>query len=115
MKPIKFIWTQTGNPSLASVVKADAEFAERVRKSIANFEESLEEYANSDRFDEIDILFSCNQLSNNDIAMNDVGNENRMFVFLVLNNKSMEQILKSIITEKYTHLVYLSLIDSIKG
>lgn len=115
MKPIKFIWTQTEEPYMASSVKSDPEFAERVRKSIANLEDWLEEYADSDRWDEIDMLIPCNQLVNNDITMNDVGNENRMFVFLVLNNKPIEQILKSVMTEHYTHLVYLSLIDSIKG
>lgn len=115
MKPIKFTWKQTRDPHLASLVKTDPEFAERVRKSITNLENWLEEYADSDRWDEIDMLIPCNQLVNNDITMNDAGNDNRMFVFIVLNNKPIEQILKSVMTEHYTHLVYLCLIDSIKG
>ncbi len=94
MKPIKFTWTQTRDPYLASLVKSDPEFEERVRKSIANLEGWLEEYADSDRWDEIDMLIPCNQLVNNDITMNDAGCDNRMFVFLVLNNKPIEQILK---------------------
>lgn len=115
MKPIKFSWAQTHDPHLASLVKSDPEFAERVRKSIANLEGWLEEYADSDRWDEIDVLIPCNQLVKNDITMNDAGSDKRMFVFLVLNKKPIEQILKSVMTEHYTHIVYLSLIDSIKG
>lgn len=115
MKPIKFIWTQTRDLYMASLVRNDSEFAERVRKSIADLENCLEEYADNDRLDEIDMLIPCNQLVGNDITMNDAGNENRMFVFLVLNSKPIEQILESVVTEHYTHLVYLSLIDSIKG
>ena len=56
-----------------------------------------------------------NQFVSNGILINDAGNEDRMFLFVVLNNRPIEEIMNSVVTEHYTHLVYLDLMDSIKG
>jgi hypothetical protein len=115
MKPIKFTWTQTRDPHLASLVKTDPEFAERVRKSITSLEDWLEKCADKGNWDEIGMSIPYNQFVNNEILINDVGNENRMFLFVVLNSKPIEEIMNSVVTEHHTHLAYLDLMDSIKG
>lgn len=113
MKPIHFSWVKS--TAFSSLVRGDVEFVERVKASLNNLESYLEELANQDKWDEIEMAIPYNQLSENDITVNDAGDEDRMFVFAVLNNASMEYILESVCREHYTHLVYLDLIDSLKG
>lgn len=115
MKPVKFNWVKTSDNYLARLVNTDTEFKSRVEKSITDIEDYLEELANKGDWDMVSRIIPYDQFVRNGILINDAGNENRMFLFVTLNKRTAEDIIDSLLIEHYTHIVYLDLIDSIKG
>lgn len=115
MKPIQFRWTKTSNLHLERLVKSDATFKERVEKSLKGLEDYLEELADRQEWEDITRTIPYDQIVKNGILINDVGDNDRMFLFVTLGNRTAEDIIEGLYSEHYTHTVYLDLIDSIKG
>lgn len=65
--------------------------------------------------EEVTRIIPYDQFVKNGILINDSGNNDRMFLFVTLGNRTAEDIIEGLYSEHYTHIVYLDLIDSIKG
>lgn len=115
MKPILFRWVKTSNRSLEQLVKSDAEFKQRIEKSISELEGCLEELADKGNWEDTTRMIPYDQFVKNGILINDAGNNDRMFLFVTLNSRPAENIIESLYEERYTHVVYLDLYDSVKG
>ncbi len=115
MKPILFRWVKTSDTSLAYLVNSDAEYKARVEKSLKSLEDYLEEIADREDWQEMSRYIPYDQFVKNGILINDSGNEDRMFLFVTLNERSAEDIIVSLSGEHYTHILYLDLQASIKG
>ncbi len=115
MKPIIFRWTQTSNRSFAYLLDSDTEFKKRVEQSLKSLEDYLEELADKQEWEDISRLIPYDQFVKNGILINDVGDNDRMFLFVTLNKRTAESIIEGLYSEHYTHIVYLDLMDSIKG
>lgn len=115
MKPVIFRWVKTSDTYFAQIVNSDAEYKARVEKSLKDLEDYLEELADKGDWEDISRLIPYDQFVKNDILINDIGNKDRMFIFVTLNEKSAEEIITSLSGEHYTHIIYLDLQGSMKG
>lgn len=115
MKPILFRWVKTSNRSLEQLAESDAEFKKRVEKSISGLEDYLEELADKGNWEDITRMIPYDQFIKNGILVNDAMNRDRMFLFTTLNSRPARSIIEGLYDERYTHVVYLDLCDTIKG
>lgn len=115
MKPVIFKWIQTSDEYFARLVASNPQYKKRVEESLSSMEEYLEELADKGEWEEIAMSIPFDQLVSNGILINDVGNEDRMFLFVTLNEKSAGEMITGLFDEHYPHVFLLDLITSVKG
>lgn len=115
MKPVFFKWVRTSDDFFANLVNTNKEYKARVEKSLKDMEDYLEKLADKGEWLEISLTIPTDQFFTNGILIDDIGNEDRMFIFVTLNDRSAEEIMKSLYYEHYPHILYVDLLGSMKG
>ncbi len=115
MKPIKFILTKTSNRYYADLLERSPEFIRRVKKSLEDLEVYLEGLAEENKWEEIVMTIPTGQVFENGILINDILDEDRMFLFETLNENSVDEILDTLYNEHKPQTLLVALQDSLKG